>query len=454
MKKTLPTVLWILMTMFATTGHGQTPDDFAHGLALSADRSAPIVEIQLPATVYETVTRPDLGDIRVFNGRGEVIPHAVRSPRIDLAAPPRPQALPFFPLVPSPDGSPPGLDMLVTTNNAGMLLSLQTDREQVDNRSPSQYILDASALGKAPGALKLEWTGQGGDATAAVDLDSSSDLGRWTRLVSGAALADLRFGDDRLLQDIIRIDHFSGKYLRLSWPLGKMGLTLARVWALFPPSSAALRPDWKQLSPTAFDEKKNEYFFDAQGFFPVDRLRIIPPQPNTLTKVGLFSRADSQADWKPLYTGLIYNLEADGNKLMNEDLEVPVVRTRYFLLRVDPESVGFGAGNPTLALGWLPENLYFATRGEGPFTLAFGSASTPAAKPGLDPLLTGLDSGNKEKFIRRAKGFNKIELGGPRRLTAAPPPRPWKTYILWAVLILGVLALALMARRLFREINH
>lgn len=56
----------------------ERPEDFAYGSLLEADGSEALYEITLPAAVYRGVARPDLGDVRVFNSAGEVVPHAWR----------------------------------------------------------------------------------------------------------------------------------------------------------------------------------------------------------------------------------------------------------------------------------------------------------------------------------------------------------------------------------------
>ncbi len=57
------------------------PTDFAYGAAIDADGSEALYEVVVPAALYEGVVRADLGDVRVFNGAGEVVPHAWRPRR-------------------------------------------------------------------------------------------------------------------------------------------------------------------------------------------------------------------------------------------------------------------------------------------------------------------------------------------------------------------------------------
>ena len=66
-----------------------TLQDFAYGLRVEAAGTGPIWELTLPEAVYRGVTRADLGDLRVFNAAGVVVPHALRLPEaIAREAPP------------------------------------------------------------------------------------------------------------------------------------------------------------------------------------------------------------------------------------------------------------------------------------------------------------------------------------------------------------------------------
>lgn len=57
-----------------------TPQSFAYGLELAISGSNPFHELELPLEVYQNVTRTDLGDIRVFNGNDDIVPHLLRKP--------------------------------------------------------------------------------------------------------------------------------------------------------------------------------------------------------------------------------------------------------------------------------------------------------------------------------------------------------------------------------------
>jgi len=59
----------------------EQPRDFAYGIPLRTSGQDALQQLEVPRAVYEGVVRADLGDLRVFNAAGEVVPHAFR-PRI------------------------------------------------------------------------------------------------------------------------------------------------------------------------------------------------------------------------------------------------------------------------------------------------------------------------------------------------------------------------------------
>jgi hypothetical protein len=56
------------------------PASFAFGMPVVTPADAAAYRVSLPIGVYQGVAREDLGDIRVFNARGEVVPYAVSRP--------------------------------------------------------------------------------------------------------------------------------------------------------------------------------------------------------------------------------------------------------------------------------------------------------------------------------------------------------------------------------------
>jgi len=96
MRLLLPTLALGIAT--AAAAGAPTPKDFAHGLLVQEAPGAPAQQFTVPEAVYQGVTRPDLGDLRVFNGGDVVVPHALCLAPEPQPAAVRQQELPVFPL--------------------------------------------------------------------------------------------------------------------------------------------------------------------------------------------------------------------------------------------------------------------------------------------------------------------------------------------------------------------
>jgi hypothetical protein len=205
---------------------------------------------------------------------------------------------------------------------------------------------------------------------------------------------------------------------------------------------------WKQVAGSAVSDKAGEYAFDLGGQFPVDRLRLLLPQPNTVASVEVLSRARGNDPWQRVALSSVYRLGAADQEVVNPDLWSPrPVSHRYWLLRVDQRGGGLGAGVPVLAAGWVPQRLVFTARGAAPFQLAYGSSSAgPAAYP-IATLVPGYRAEDEEQGWRPLP-IGRASSGSPHRLAGESATRvaiDWQRWTLWGSLLLGVALLAWMA---------
>ncbi len=62
-------------SVFAAPATALKPDSFAYGFDITTPNAGPLFKLNLPENVYRSVKKEDLGDIRVFNAQGDVVPH-------------------------------------------------------------------------------------------------------------------------------------------------------------------------------------------------------------------------------------------------------------------------------------------------------------------------------------------------------------------------------------------
>ena len=435
--------------------------DFAYGIPLEVDGDGAIYSLPLPEEVYRYSTRRDLGDVRIFNGYGEVVPHMLQRGKSLKEAQIEPVTLRFFPLYRDEPWDKEVKRIHIADDGKGTIIDIerQPGEEERKEGPVAHYLVDASAVEAPIEKLLLGWDEVGEGFLVSVRVEYSNDLVHWQHLISEATLADLAYEGYRLSQKAITLPTQEARYYRISWPLGENGLLLKSISAEVKRAADEQPRQWLPLSPVGDASKGDVYHFTLPGYYPVDRIRVQLPQVNTVVRVQLYSRNDNDNDsdkapWRLRYQGLLYTLVREGHTLQNDPIALSGVSDRYWRLEVVRDGGGLGSGQPLLQMGWVPHRLLFVARGEAPFTLSFGAATVKPPASNIAGLIAKLEERQDDKgFIKLAHAGGIFELGGERRLHPPTPPLPWKKWLLWTVLIFGVAVLAWMGRSLYRQMN-
>ncbi len=446
------------MSLVSSLAVAVEKNDFAYGYSLEVDGDGAIYSLTLPQELYQGITRHDRGDVRVFNGRGEPVPHLIRrEERKEVIAQPE-VALAHFPLYSAGEGKSVAQsvkNVRITTNEQGSVIDLNYGKADIKVRKLIGYLLDASALEQVPNALTLSWPETQTDFVLNVLVEGSDDLNHWQTLTASATLSYLHYGNHKLVQQRITMPMRKVKYLRLTWEKDKV-FTLDKMLAQFPESITAQPRQWTMFTEPVKalnTQKEVVYAFDTKSLLPVDRIRLTLPQRNTVIQAVLESSADKAGPWSVRYADVIYDMQIEGAELTTPDIITGLNNHRYWQLRLIDKEVNM-TGLPILKLGWVPEQLLFIAQGEGPFTLAFGSAQVDAVTTPLGKLLNQDNLANNGQLIKAAQLGSRVQLGDAAKLQPAPPPLPWKKWLLWAILVVGVMVLAAMALKLSKQMNQ
>lgn len=456
---------WLLLAAGVAFA-AERPDDFAYGARLEADGKEALYEVALPAMTYRGIAQPDLRDVRVFNGGGEVVPHAWRTRRTEGTEVTPPVALTLFPLKAGPGVTVDGLAISVR-RSAGGATTINVTSSGAGGTAEKRtvgYLVDLTGFERALRVIELDWKPTEDGFAGKLRVDGSDDLGAWRALVAAAPLVNLEVAGQRLQQKRIELPQQKVKYLRLAWvPQGDRAALpeLASASGELVEKGVEAPREWEPLEASK-GEKPGEYVFDARGHFPVDRVRLYLPEANTVAQVELLARSKSDQPWRQVTRGIAYRLRRGDGEVTGPDLTVGAATDRYWLLRVDQRGGGLGAGAPRLEIGWVPHHLVFAARGSPPFQLAYGKRDAkPAAYP-IESLIPGYreDTGARIRAARAgtqqtvnvqgAQALAQTELGGEARRQEAID---WKRWSLWAALVLGVLILGVMAWRLLKQLD-
>ncbi len=443
---------------FVISAHaeGVTSDAFAYRSRITLSGPGPFHQLTLPLAVYQGVQRHDLGDLRVFNGQGEVLPHALL--RIEPAAVSQVKevTVPVFPIVASKER---GGEMAVEVrrNGDGTLVAIRP--QQVSGKDATVVrgtILDASQLPKSSvHALRLE-VGATVNPFHSFTLETSDDLQQWRLLKDDAQLVRLQ------QKNSVEWEASTGKYLRILWTEPEQAPQI--VTATLRVAQTSMKPTpllWSDPIAPARAEK-DTYEYVLPGRMPLEQVRIGLPQANTLAPLDIQQYMEGssrrrRASWQTFTHEVVFRLQTPQGEIRSPDIPLNLPALDRLRLAVDGRSGGLGKdGTPTLQIGFVPHILVFLARGEGPFLLAWGGASIgnaalPAATliPGYrDDNLSASPATLQPVSIKDTAQSAATDAGVAKGATTTPKG------VLWGVLIAGVLVLGGMAWMLVRQMKQ
>jgi len=428
--------------------------DFAWTAPIAVDGREALYVAELPLAVYAGSVHRGLADLRVYNGAGENVPHALRG--VAVPDPRRREAVqvPIFPVWAKPGAEIGGVSVRVQQGRGGSIIDVKTNERGAAPRRVAGYLVDTSALEERLQALEFDWNEVGDDGFAGrVRIETSDDLARWTFVAEGP-LVTLRHAGHVLAQKRIELKRVKAKYLRVSWPTSQEMPQLTAVLAEPVDSPVETPRAWQSVEASP-GEKPGEYLFDLGANAPFDRLRLELPNPNTVAPVQFLVRTKRADPWRLVASATVYRLSQAGQTFVSGDTMIRPTRERYWLVRADPRSGGLGGGMPKLTAGFLPQQLLFVARGEGPFVLAFGSAKVASAALPVATLVPDYRDDKPLEAARATLGEARAQLRAP---SAWPEwlelePGDWKKLALWGVLVIGVALLAWMAWRLGAQVG-
>lgn len=428
----------------------ESPRDYAFGLSLDTSTASPWYRVTLPLSVYQQSTSPDLRDVRVFNQAGEAVPFS-------LVTTTRPQPAPtttplrLFALNASPGGEENNGEKIMLRARNGVEIVLEGQRAAAAGQ---HYLLTLpeNAAEVPLSQLQLIWDAPQGSWQGTASVYYGEDLKNWSTLREEMPLLDVMSGQDRLKLDRIDTDLVlspeANRYLLLVLNTGRSALTLTGVNAINAPAQAGS----EHISLAGEGERVSE----SEAVW-----RWTHPQP--LSAIGFMLNGDgvlpveitwrsSDKDrWHTLKKEVIYQL---GGKT-SEPVSLPgglieAVKINALNARL-PENL------PGVTGQRVRYDLVFNAQGKGPYLLAWGNGAAKPASVEMDMLIpSGLRKTYDLAALPMADTLEVVPLGGEARLTAtsaAEQESRMKTLMVWGVLIAGVLLLAGMAWRVWREVK-
>lgn len=452
--RTLTLCVCLMLGAAAVAAPADSLQAFRSRTPIALQGEGPYYQLTLPLEAQLGSHFPDLRDLRVFNGQGEMVPFSLirGQSRADAAVLRTP--LTWFPLyAPDTPGAVP--DILVVRRPDGTVVSVSGgDAKDPGRQKLRGYVLDLSHGKDPPRKLELDWD-PAVTGFQQLSVDASDDLQTWRPWQRSARLARLEFGGQHLERREIELPGVHADYIRLTWDSPQEAPPLTS--AILTTSTSTYRPApflWSDgTAPTR--SGGGDYQWDFPQPLAIERIRIGVPEVNVLTPAEISGRTGTQANapWQVLTSTVLYRLQIDGKELQQLEVGIPGLPVTAIRLKSDPRSGGLGAGTPTLAYGMTSHQLLFLARGSPPFMLAEGNDQAAAADLSPPTLVPGWGTSTAPPISAAALDSTALDQATP------PIPAPaaksglpdWKTMVLWAVLLTGVAAIAAMALHLLRQ---
>jgi len=386
---------------------------------------APFLALDVGAEAWRHSLGSDLRDWQLLDASGRRIPFA-QQPDQALAAP-ADRDVPLYALPPPPTSA----------------------ASTAPVRAPSGWMMDLGEPGRWPGTparLQLRWPASATPFQAGYRLDTSPDLQSWHALGTGQLMGLSTADGAALMQPHVAIPGTPQRYLRLVWDdpahaVAPDGATLGWQASGTPPPRTA------RTAPLPAPDADGGWVIALGGPQPLLTLALHGTQGTWVLPLQVQTRAHAQAPWQTVARTVFYRVDRGG---ASADLApaLPLGQAVSELRLLPPRGVALPPRD-SLRLEWTVRTprLVWAAQGEPPFSLEVGSASADAGPRPLAEVVPDWAAERGRLGQARLAGF----VAQPEAAKPAEPAAPPRRLLLWAVLGLGVMALAAVTWRLWRQ---
>lgn len=458
MKKTLLNSLRSLLSSlllgvcFTSAVHAGNINSFSHQARIKTEGTEPYFHFPLTLDVYQNSLSPDLRDLRVFNAAGELVPYAL-TVKTDI-----PQAtveqteLKGFPLYSDERSENKGIRIRREKN--GELVSIDPAKPTI-TRKLTGVILDASRIKATLIAADISLN-EYQQPFQHFRIEASDDLKDWNTVQNSATITVLEQEGARIEQRRVELPAIRAKYLRLTWLDPQYISSLPKVIVSSSTTLQYKQPEllWTEtIIPVS--NSKGEYIYHFGNTLPVERIRFILPQINTLAPAQILLRNNDKQHWRRVSSTVLYRLASNGGESVSPDIDLGEQAISELQLKLDTRAGGVGEQPLQAKIAVRPQELVFLARGDSPFTLAWGMKGADTNALPLTTLVPGYRyqnglPGNAASLEINTKNA-AINKSGSTELSSEADQAQKHKWVLWGVLIAGAALLLLMAVKLIRS---
>lgn len=453
----------------ADTPKSDTPADYGYTLPLQVSGKQGVVGLRLPTAVYQHARSAGLNDVRIFDAKGQRQPHALYLPPV--ATPEQRSRLPatIFTVKALPDNGANTVDLDIRTRADGSVVSVHTRSEKntANAAAIGSLILDFGAAATADNvrieALRFMPPAGQRDYTAEVWLETSANLKDW-HTAGAAELRWLTNDSASLASDRLEFAPRAFRYARLTWRRGE-ALPFASIQAeTITRQSAEPQRNTLWIQPAA-GKKAGDLVYPAGVAIPAEQITLRFTESNIVypVAVGQYVERPSRkrdnsgqpTEWifQPQAQATFYQITQNGQTLRSSPAGINS-HAQEWVLR--PQNPSAGA-RPELGISWQPATLVFLTGGTPPYTLGFGRADADNAALPLNQVAPNFSAQELGQIEQVQTGALQAGSGGGNAESAALQASlaaSKRSYVLWGVLLLGVLVLAGLTWKLVKQMGN
>lgn len=400
--------------------------------------------LSLDESVYRQITRADLSDMAAFNAGGEALPFGPMP--ASYSTPPSVwREAAWFALPPARADLPADLHLHVTRSGTGNL-NLDATLSRREGDGVQDLLIDVRAGDREVEAIELELAFDAADFSALLSVDASDDLQNWRTVVSSAAVAQLRHGGQMLVRRHLEFPPISAAYLRLHVLDASKGIPLKSLRLLLSPVTASEDLKRSLIAADFVRREGRAYVYRLPARIPAQRLNIALGDDNAVASFSVSAREPGDRNWS--YVGQLnaFRLRGAGVSLDNEAMEIALTRRQEWRVEPNIDLVR----TPMLQFSYRPESWLLLTRGKGPFVIAAGSSTARRGEFPLEALGAQVRAKVGKDWQPAPASLGSMQLAGGEAALSAFSPGEKRIWLLWAVLLLGALAVVVMVLRLLR----
>jgi len=430
---------------------------------IAIDAPAPFVAMALPAAVYAHVEQDGLRDLRVVDSRGERVPFAILPTQatVQLSEQVREAELYPLPARPAAGGTWPspvevvvdGDRITVRRHGGGATATVAAPRES------GGWLIDSGEASRGeppPRSLRLRWSGPA-EFTAAYRVETSDDLRHW-RPAGGGQVMALQSAHGTLAQPVIGLADAPGRFVRLVWADPAAAPALIGATALVAERQRVAVDSTRELTFAASREPPaagpvdaaaaRSLHFDLGGVLPLIDIDLRFAAGTHVAPVRVQGRARLDQPWRDVGAGVFYRLERGADVDASPAVALPVA-LRYLRLVPDERAAALDGTGARLVLHASLASIVIAMQGEPPYRLLAGSRDAAAGALPVSAVVPQIDT-ERSRFGRATLGEFSVDETAQQAVEQAARQARLRPWLLWGVLLVGVVGLAVLVWRLAR----